>query len=97
MTIRLRRNTVDLPDLAGEANHVSGVADELHRGGLVQPVPALAVNEICIIKVLNEEIYYRICRLYLYGFYKANGLLTGLFISPAQKQILGSNRKFMCC
>ena len=29
---------VDLPDLAGEANHVGLVADELHRGGLVQAV-----------------------------------------------------------
>jgi hypothetical protein len=34
--IRRRRDIVDLPDLAGEADHVGCVPDEFHRGRLVQ-------------------------------------------------------------
>ena len=36
LTMGRRCDVFDLPDLAGEANHVGVVADELHRGGLVQ-------------------------------------------------------------
>ena len=38
MTIRRSRDIVDLPDLSGQVNYVGIVADELHRGGLVQAV-----------------------------------------------------------
>jgi hypothetical protein len=35
LTIRRWRDIVELPDLAGQANHIGIVADELHRGGQV--------------------------------------------------------------